>query len=43
MLALLKMGFQWTDVQDMPEEEVLGWLKASLPKPKGKKFIVRKK
>lgn len=41
---MLKLGFRLHEVMEMPEDELLIWLKATRPKTKkGKKFIVRKK
>jgi hypothetical protein len=41
---MMKLGFCYADVVEMPEEDVLGWLKASRPPEKTKKYkVVRKK
>lgn len=41
---MMKLGFGYAEVVEMSEEDVLGWLKASRPPAKIKKYkVVRKK
>lgn len=41
---MMKLGFRYADIIEMTEEDVLGWLKASRPPEKTKKYkVVRKK
>jgi succinate dehydrogenase flavin-adding protein (antitoxin of CptAB toxin-antitoxin module) len=40
----MKLGFRYADVVEMTDEDVLGWIKASMPPDKKKKYsVIRKK